>query len=171
MTGIVVADAGPLIALGRTGHLPLLRALYQKIFIPPAVYSELCLGSGRPGSKQLSAATKQGWLQTRELSASSASSLSTLALILGRGEAEAILLAEEADCRFLLIDERKGRALAKRRGVPVAGVAGVLLAAKKYGLIDSVLPVLTSLESAGYRLSEALKKGIARRAGEDHQCD
>ncbi len=168
MTGIVVADTGPLIALGRTGDLPLLQALYQEIFIPPAVYSELCLGSvsGRPGSEQLPAAIKQGWLQTRELSASSASSLSALALILDHGEAEAILLAEEADCRFLLIDERKGRAVAKRRGVPVAGVAGVLLAAKKHGLVDSVLPVLKNLESAGYRLSEALKKEIARLAGE-----
>ena len=166
MTGIVVADTGPLIALGRTGHLPLLRALYQEIFIPPAVYSELCLGSGRPGSEQLSAAIKQGWLQTREPSADSTSSLSALALILDPGEAEAILLAEEVDYRFLLIDERKGRAVAKRRGVPIAGVAGVLLAAKKHGLVDSVLPVLKNLESAGYRLSEALKKEIARLAGE-----
>ncbi len=167
MTGMVVADTGPLIALGRTGHLPLLQALYQEIFIPPAVYSELCLGLGRPGSEQLSAAIKRGWLKTRELSASSASSLSGLALVLDQGEAEAIVLAEEADCRFLLIDERKGRVVAKRRGVPVAGVAGVLLAAKKHGLVDSVLPVLTSLESVGYRLSEALKKEIARLAGED----
>jgi predicted nucleic acid-binding protein len=129
VTGIVVADTGPLIALARAGHLQLLQALYQEVFIPPAVHTELCLGSDRPGSKQLADAMEQGWLQIKKPLDNTTSSLSELALILDLGEAEAIVLAEEVDCRFLLIDERKGRAVAKRRGVPVAGIAGVLLAA------------------------------------------
>jgi predicted nucleic acid-binding protein len=88
-------------------------------------------------------------------------------LILDLGEAEAILLAEEVDCRFLLIDERKGRAIAKRRGARVVGTAGILLAAKKRVLIDTVLPVLTNLERAGYRMSTGLTNEITRLAGED----
>ena len=87
-------------------------------------------------------------------------------LVLDPGEAEAILLAEEVNCRFLLIDERKGRAIANRRGVPVVGIAGVLLAAKKRGLIDAVMPILKNLEQAGYRISAGLTKEIARLAGE-----
>ena len=166
MTGIVVADTGPLIALAGAGYLQLLQALYQEIIIPPAVHAELCLGSGRPGSKQLADVMEQGWLQIKKPSASAASSLSELVLILDLGEAEAVVLAEEVDCRFLLIDERKGRAIAKRRGVPVAGVAGVLLAAKKRGLVDEVLPILKSLEKVGYRMSAALTREIARIAGE-----
>lgn len=166
MTGIVVADTGPLIALGRAGYLQLLQSLYQEIFIPPAVHAELCLGSGRPGSKQLADAMEQGWLQIRKPSYRSTSSLSELVLILDLGEAEAIILAEEVTCRFLLIDERKGRAVAKRRGVPVAGIAGVLLAAKKRGFVDEVLPIVKNLEEVGYRLSAALTREIARLAGE-----
>ncbi len=153
MRGIVVADTGPLIALGRVGHLKLLRDLYHDILIPPAVRDELHLGSGRPGAEQSAEAIEQGWLHVREPSPGSAPSLSELVLILDLGEAEAILLAEEVDCRFLLIDERKGRVIAKRRGVPVVGVAGVLLAAKKRDLIDAVLPSLKNLERAGYRMS------------------
>jgi hypothetical protein len=76
-------------------------------------------------------------------------------------------LAEEVNCRFLLIDERKGRAIASRRGVPVVGIAGVLLAAKKRGLIDAVVPILKNLEQAGYRISAGLTKEIALLAGED----
>ncbi len=167
MTGIVVSDTGPLIALGRVGYLNLLRDLYQDILIPPAVHDELHLGSGRPGVEQSADALERGWLQVREPSPGSPSSLSELVLILDLGEAEAILLAEEVDCRFLLIDERKGRAIAKRRGVPVVGMAGVLLAAKKRGLIDAVLPSLKNLERAGYRMSSGLTKEIARLAGED----
>ena len=166
MTGIVVADTGPLIALGRAECLKLLHDLYQDILIPPAVHDELRLGSGRPGAMQSVEAFEQGWLQVREPSAGSAQALSELMLVLDPGEAEAILLAEEVNCRFLLIDERKGRAIASRRGVPVVGIAGVLLAAKKRGLIDAVVPILKNLEQAGYRMSAGLTKEIARLAGE-----
>ena len=167
MTGIVVADTGPLIALARGGHLQLLQALYEEILIPPAVHTELCPGSGRPGSKRLADAIEQGWLQVKRPSASATSAIDELILILDPGEAEAIVLAEEMGCRFLLIDERKGRAVAKRRGVPVAGIAGVLLTAKKHGFIDEVLPLVKDLEQIGYRLSPALVREIARRAGEN----
>lgn len=166
MTGIVVADTGPLIALARAGYLQLLKELYQEIIIPPAVHTEMCLGSGRPGSKQLAGILEQGWLRIKKPSDSTASSLSELTLILDLGEAEAIVLAEEVDCRFLLIDERKGRAVAKHKGIPIAGVAGVLLAAKKRGFVDEVLPIVKSLEEVGYRLSAALTREIARLAGE-----
>ena len=161
-------DAGPLIALAKTEYLPLLRALYREILVPPAVLAELCLGSRRPGSQQLANAVEQGWLQIKKPSGNTASSLSELVLILDSGEAEAIFLAEEVECRFLLIDERKGRSVAKRRGIPVAGTAGVMLAAKKRGLVDEVMPILKSLEEIGYRISVTLTKEIAKLAGEDN---
>ncbi|MGB5726294.1 MAG: DUF3368 domain-containing protein [Thiogranum sp.] len=167
MTGIVVADTGPLIALGRAGCLKLLHDLYKDVLIPPAVRDELHLGSERPGARQSAEALEQGWLQVQELSAGLAQALSDLMLVLDPGEAEAILLAEEMNCKFLLIDERKGRAIANRRGVPVVGIAGVLLAAKKRGLIDAVMPILQNMEQAGYRMSAGLTKEIARLARED----
>ena len=167
MTGIVVADTGPLIGLGRVGLLHLLRDLYDRILIPPTVRDELRPGSGRPGAEQCAESLAQGWLQVREPSPTKAPSRSELVLVLDPGEAEAILLAEEVKCRFLLIDERKGRAVAKRRGIAVVGVAGVLLAAKKRGLIDAVLPILKNLEQAGYRVSAKLIQEVARLAGED----
>ncbi|MES9902956.1 MAG: DUF3368 domain-containing protein [Sedimenticola sp.] len=70
------------------------------------------------------------------------------------------------DCRFLLIDERKGRAVARRRGVLVAGIAGILLTAKKHGFIGEVLPLIKDLKQIGYRMSAALVSEIARLAGE-----
>ena len=167
MTGIVVADTGPLIALGRAGCLKLLHDLYKDVLIPPAVRDELHLGSGRPGARQSAEAFEQGWLQVQEPSADSAQAVSDLMLVLDPGEAEAILLAEEVHCRFLLIDERKGRAIANRRGVPAVGIAGVLLVAKKRGLIDAVVPILKNLGQVGYRMSTGLTNEIARLAGED----
>jgi uncharacterized protein len=128
--------------------------LYKEILIPPAVHDELCLGSNRPRSKRIAEAVEQEWLHIRKLS-SKTSSVSELALILDPGEAAAIVLAEEVDCKFLLIDERRGGTIAKRRGVPIAGIAAVLLAAKKQGFVDEILPIIKCLDGAGYRLSSA----------------
>ena len=140
--------------------------MHQKILIPPTVHAELCLGSNCPGAKQLAEAMEQDWLQIQNPSVRTSSSLSELILILDQGEAETIVLAEEGNCKFLLIDDRKDRTIAKRRGVPIVGIAGILLAAKKRELVDEVLPIVKSLEGVGYRISATLVKEIAKLAGE-----
>lgn len=53
--------------------------------------------------------------------------------IVDRGEAEAIELAKELRADRLLIDECKGRQLAIEEGMPVIGLVGVTLLAKKKG--------------------------------------
>lgn len=171
MRGKVVSDAGPLIALARVHRLDLLEDLYGSVLIPPAVENELGVDSGRPGARRLRRALKQGWLQRHNLSDSADSALSELNLILDAAEAEAIVLAEEISCRFLLIDAPRGRTVAKRRGIPVAGVAAVLLASKENGLVDAVLPVLRKLAAAGYRLSSTLFHQTARLAREAQKTD
>lgn len=45
---------------------------------------------------------------------------------LGAGETSAVLLARELAADLLLMDERKGRRLAKEKGVPVLGCVGIL---------------------------------------------
>ncbi|MGA8259590.1 MAG: DUF3368 domain-containing protein [Arenicellales bacterium] len=80
--------------------------------------------------------------------------------IVDRGEAEATLLAAHIACRLRLIDDWRGRSIAKRRGVPVAGVAGILLAAKHHGLIDAVLPGMRELTQERYRLSARLMNEV-----------
>ena len=166
MTGIVVADAGPLIGLARARRLELLQRLYDSAWIPPAVRDELQVSSKRPGASRLESALASGWLEIHDLPESTDTSLTRLAPLVDAGEAEAIVLAERIEGRFLLIDDWRGRSIAKRRGVPVVGVAGILLAAKQHGLIDAVLPVMHELAQQGYRLSSRLVHEIARLADE-----
>ena len=56
--------------------------------------------------------------------------------------------------------------MARRRGVPVIGVAGVLLAAKSRGAVTAVRPIIDEMSRAGYRLSARLVSGVLARAGE-----
>lgn len=56
---IVVANAGPLIALARIGHFELLRLLYGEIHIPPGVRDEVvAAGQECPGAVEVGPRTE-----------------------------------------------------------------------------------------------------------------
>ena len=160
----VVADAGPLIGLARVGLLNLLRQLYGKILIPVQVLEELQISEDRPGSRALRAALEEGWIESAPLAGNA--ELDFLSLALGPGEAGAILLSGRIPYRFLLLDDRRGRAVATRRGLRVVGTGGVLLTAKQQGLLDRVSEALDQLAKSGYRLSSDLRSQILKLAGE-----
>ena len=164
MIRAVVADTGPLIALARVDRLDLLRRLYHDALVPPSVHTELALDSARPGAKVLAKAFDTGWIKAQRVVDTVA--VSELTQLLDPGESEAIILAEQENARFLLIDDARGRRVARERGVPVVGVAGVLLAAKSQRAIAAVGPVLEDLSRVGYRLSPGLVAAVLERAGE-----
>src|SRR5205809_6670839 len=110
---IVVSDTSPITALLTVGQAELLRKLFGEVVIPPAVKAEL--------DRTHSALPK--WLQVRQLR-DQAQALA-FERVVDRGEAEAIALAQELRANWLLIDERKGRRLAKEAGVRVLGLVGV----------------------------------------------
>ena len=159
-----IADAGPLIALARVDQLHLLRHLFGGGMIPPAVHQEIAIGSGRPGAAAIGLALEAGWIRVVPLA--DEAQAASLARIVDSGEAQAIALGLQQDARFLLIDDAKGRRAARRAGLPLVGVAGILLAAKAQGRLAAVSPVMEELASVGYRLSARLMDGVRRSAGE-----
>ena len=58
---VVVADAGPLIALARVDALDLLRELFGRILVPEAVRAECCAKPG-PDADRITAAITRKWL-------------------------------------------------------------------------------------------------------------
>ena len=150
MNSLIVSDAGPLIALSRIERLSLLQTLFEVVVVPRTVLRELRLDEPRPGVALLAeAARDQVWL--RSMDPPDERVISGLDV----GESEAIRLAQHLQCP-LLIDERRGRANARGRGIPVIGIGRILIAAKETGLIESVATALTALRGAGYRLSDQL---------------
>ncbi len=153
-----VADSSPLILFARIGQLGMLQALFDELLIPPAVYREVVeRGRGRPGASEVAGAQ---WIRVQR-PAGGATGLTKL----GAGEAEAIALAEERRLA-LLVDDRGGRAVAAARRIEVIGSAGVLLTAKRRGLIVVMQPLLDELLAIGLHLDDGLYAGVLALAGE-----
>lgn len=152
---IVVSDTSCISNLLSIGQESLLPQLFGDVLIPPAVQSELLrFHADLPDFLKRVAPTDQA-------------RISRLRQELDVGEAEAICLACELKADRLLIDETIGRAVAVREGLAIVGLVGVLVAAKRTGLLPALGQVLQQLENkAGFRLSQSLKSEALRAVGE-----
>ncbi len=134
---LVVADAGPLIYLSVVGQLDLLPQLYDRVLAPRVVVEEIVeRGAGLPGSSEVAAAK---WLEVMAVDAGTPE-FRTLCTLLDIGEAAALVLASREQADLVLIDERRGRATARRLNLNVRGTLGVLVHAKRTGAIAEVAP-------------------------------
>ena len=160
---IIVSNTSPISNLAKVGHLNLLQQLYETVLIPSAVYEELLdEGAGEIVIRAVKAAM---WLKIQPLQNPTVAI--ELIKLINLGEAEAIALALEVNATRLLIDERLGRKVAIEQGLRITGVLGVLLSAKKQGLIPVVKPVMNDLiAQANFRVSSQLYAEVLRAANE-----
>ena len=173
MARIVIADAGPLIALARIGHLELLNTLFGSASVTSIVADEVLEGGRFPDAAVLSQALSQTWLLRVHLhrpdQISQARSLINLHQI-DMGEASSMVLAQQAHAEgkqaLLVMDDLRGRNAAQHAGLPVIGTTGVLLLAKRQGLLNRVKPLLLDLRQNGYFLSQRLIDSALQQADE-----
>ena len=84
---------------------------------------------------------------------------------IGPGEREALALALEFGAATLVVDERRARRIAERLAIPIVGTAGLLVAAKRAGLIDAVSPILDRLRHDGFFLADEIVRMTLTDAG------
>jgi hypothetical protein len=158
---VIVADAGPLIALARIDQLEILPPLAGPVLIPEPVAQECLRKPDRPDARAIALAIRKKVLIRKP--AQMTHLYERLLRDLGEGEAAAIILANSRKCPVLL-DERKARRIAERLALEVVGTGGVLAQAKRLGLVAHVKPLLEGLRASGYRLSDGLIKELRRLA-------
>lgn len=148
---IIISDASPIIALVDIGRIEILRELYSNIIITDVVRDEIH-------------AELPNWIIVNKNYDIQQAQL--LELELDAGEASAIALGLKIHDSTLILDESKGRKAAKRLGLKVTGTIGIILKAKKLGIIPSGKELLDALEEHGFWLSQKLKAGILDRLDE-----
>ena len=151
---LAVSNSSPLIALAAIEQLELLPALFESVLIPAAVAVEIAP----------SISTRPGWLQLRPLTRPRPADV--VRRTLGPGETEALALALEIRPDRLILDDLPARRLAEGLGLPIIGTLGVILAAKRRGLVPSIRPLLDGLVSRSFFISAELFQELLESAGE-----
>lgn len=157
--GLVVSDSTVLIALSSLGILEILKHLYGRIIISEAVYKELVKGEGKPGSEIGSI----NWIEVRTLAPQFKKYLE---FDLDEGEAETIALSEEIGADLVLIDEYWARKIAEYKGLKYTGTLGVILKAKRKGLIKELKSFLNELVNRGFWMSAELYDAVLKESEE-----
>lgn len=160
-----VADAGPLIHLSWIDHVDLLGQLFEEVLVPGAVREEVLRAAPDvPGMEAIRAAFAAGQLEVRAID--DQTQIATLPPALHQGEAQALVLLRQEDADLLLTDDRRARAEAERRGIPLTGTIGLLQEARQRGLIPAAYPLVLRLRASGFRISPRLLERIEREERE-----
>jgi predicted nucleic acid-binding protein len=99
----------------------------------------------------------------------SPSSSAALPLVtdLGAGEREVLALALETPDSVCVLDDALARQIARALQLRFTGTLGILIDAKRAGLITAVGPQLDQLQSLGFRLAAHTRSAVLRIVSED----
>jgi predicted nucleic acid-binding protein len=147
----VIADASCFILLEKVDSLYILQKLFKTVTTSAEVAKEF----GKPLPE---------WVQIKAVQDKSLQS--ALFLEVDLGEASAIALASENQPSLLIIDDLKGRKLAKRLHLTITGTLGVIIIAKKEGILSQIKPLFDRIQLTNFRMSSLLLEKILREVGE-----
>lgn len=153
---IVISDTTPIITLSKIKRLDLLQKLFCNILIPKAVYHELV--SNTEFQDEANAINNAQYIKVVDVRDEKSVQLLRRATGLDLGESEAIIYTDDYKAELLLIDEVKGRKVAKQMGLSVMGTIGILMSAYKDNLIsaDEIREYINVMKEAGRHISDKL---------------
>ena len=157
----LICDTSALQYLHQLGLLHILTALAEQVTVPSGVVAELT--EGRLRGIDVPELSEFDWLSVR-------SPTSTVSLPqardLGEGETEVLTLALESADAVAVLDDRLARNVADELGLRFTGTLGLLIDAKKKGLVSQIKPLLDRLQSLRFRLSPATRAAVLKLVGE-----
>ena len=156
-----VLNASPIITLAKVDRLDLLVGPVPAVCIPAAVAEEIAAGpEDDPGRRAL----ESGW-GTRL--AESVLRPEILGWSLGAGETEVLSVALEQPGWTAVVDDATARACARSVGVPIIGTLGVVLRARRQGLVSSASEIIRELRESGLYFDDHFIRSVLKQVGED----
>ena len=161
MDNPAVINASPLIFFSRGQRMDLLHHFADPIFVPEPVAHEIRMR----GLQDITAKSLENtsWL---EIVASPPTPEIISDWALGPGESSVLSYAYANPGMETIIDDLNGRKCASLLKIPVRGTLGIILVAKKRGLIPQARPVIEELIRSGLYLSRQILDEALRRVGE-----
>lgn len=162
----VVADASPLIILFKSGLAGLLPQLFTEILVPATVRQEV-MAEGKSDPAVIGLANAALAIAAWAIAVEDPPIPPVIAAWdLDAGESSALAQALRMNDARVLLDDRAARNCAKALQIRTLGTAGVILLAKRRGLISSAKAALTEISDAGCWLSADLRQMVLVEAGE-----
>lgn len=154
----VIANTTPLIALANIGRLDILEKIYGNILIPRAVMNEII---SEPAKRRVN---DSKWIRVEDIEDTSQKKMYKAKL--HEGEVEVMILAQEKNADLVIIDDNAAKKTAKYLGLKVTGTLGVLLRAKREGILDRITPVIDELIKDGLYISDDILQYVLKQADE-----
>lgn len=164
---IVISDTTPVISLLKADRLELLRELYGTVLMPEAVYKELT--ENPVYIKEAEIIKKTHFLSVARVENTTSVNILRAITGLDAGESEALILYGEQKADLLLMDERKGRSVAKQLNIMFMGTVGILMLAFDKNLLqaEEVNLCLDSMITNGIRLDKKICNMVMSHVGLD----
>lgn len=160
---IVISDTTPIISLLKINQLELLHHLFGEVQVPDAVYEELI--SNVKFQKEAEEILGADYIKKVAVEDKKSVTLLRRATGLDAGESEAIILSDEIKAELLLMDEVKGRQVAKQMGLNIMGTIGILMTAFDEKLLSSedIEQCIDVLRSNGRHISDKLYEQLMEK--------
>lgn len=157
----VVINASPLITLCRSQLHGLLPQLFEAVYVPDEVWQEVVNG-GKDDPASFIVPTLD-WLQHLP---SVEIALDIQRWNLGAGESAVMHHARELMADRAILDDAAARRCARSINVAMTGTCGVIVLAKRRGLLPMAETAFRQLQLAGLWLSEELITALLQEVGE-----
>lgn len=144
----VIVNASPLIVLAKTGYAALLPKLFSSVFVPESVADEI--RKTDDAAARLIAETT--WIKKIAVDVRP----EIAAWNLGEGESAVLSFALENSNFRASLDDRAARRCAEVFSILTIGTVGILLLAKRRGLVDSARIAIEEVRDAGLYVSDEL---------------
>ena len=163
----VIVNSTPLSVLCNINKLDILKKLYGEIIIPDAVFKEV---TEKADSACQILKSSLDWIHVKTITNESDKKMYKAKL--HAGEVEVMILAQEIEgTTLVIIDDNAAKKTAKYLGLTVTGTIGVLLKAKRSGIISEVYPLLEEIKRNGFYIDNSLEMLILEQAGELFQSN
>lgn len=156
-----ICNASPLILLDKIDRIRLLSELCDELIVPEIVLREVAVGEqGVALAEQLGS---QPWIS---VATETNVTPDLVTWDLGPGETQVLALAVQTPGSRAVLDDLDGRRCARALGAPVIGTLGVVLRAKRRGIVPQARPVLDELRRVGLYVSDRLVETALAHLGE-----